>query len=499
MDSNNQKLALIVDDSKLARVTLRKLLEKYELDVDTAHSAEEALEYLCKCRPSVIFMDHMMPGMDGFQAVKAIKNDPNTATIPIVMYTSKGGSVYVGQARALGAFDVLSKETKSTKLFGLLERLHLLPEAETASQATSEPAQDSAETQDEPANKPAIRKTDFSWKKDNPAISQTSNSPISSVIQSDHQKDDDKDNTPFDVRNIKYQINRLLEENRSAIHRDVSEICEHNLNKVSNSIQNLYSEINKERSEMSEERQATEFVTNKKRSTISLFIIFLVGVSLFWFYTIYMEAYDKNIALAHENTDLVAEKEKYINLASGENKQLLNTLSSQANKINAQGSLFLESLEWAMNIKGSFNFGQVALDDYRLDIIRGLVSRLSSSDFKGTVHVDVHFGEFCLVRNSQNEYMLPDKSVLLTACDVNANAQDLSVSMGSQQSLTFAYYISSSPLLKKGAIKIKPQSHGIDEPLYEYPYANTIQYAWEWNKVAQLNNRIEISIISDEL
>jgi len=41
-----------------------------------------------------------MPGMDGFEAVSAIKNNPHTATIPIMMYTSQEGELYVGQARA---------------------------------------------------------------------------------------------------------------------------------------------------------------------------------------------------------------------------------------------------------------------------------------------------------------------------------------------------------------------------------------------------------------
>ena len=76
------KTALIVDDSKSARVVLKKLLETHELSVDTVESAELALDYLTEHRPDVIFMDHLMPGMDGFEAVSAIKRNPTTATIP---------------------------------------------------------------------------------------------------------------------------------------------------------------------------------------------------------------------------------------------------------------------------------------------------------------------------------------------------------------------------------------------------------------------------------
>ena len=66
----DKKCALIVDDSRSARVMLRRLLEEHDLDVATAGSAEEALEYLTENRPDVIFMDHMMPDMDGFEAVE---------------------------------------------------------------------------------------------------------------------------------------------------------------------------------------------------------------------------------------------------------------------------------------------------------------------------------------------------------------------------------------------------------------------------------------------
>ncbi|TLZ27379.1 MAG: response regulator [Gammaproteobacteria bacterium] len=73
------KRALIVDDSKSARVFLARALEKYDIDVDAAESAEAAIEYLSSNRPDVIFMDHLMPGMDGFQAVQAIKTEADQA------------------------------------------------------------------------------------------------------------------------------------------------------------------------------------------------------------------------------------------------------------------------------------------------------------------------------------------------------------------------------------------------------------------------------------
>ena len=120
--------ALVVDDSKSARAFLTRILERYELAVDGVESAEQAIEYLTIQRPDVIFMDHLMPGMDGFQAVQAIKNNPRTATIPIMMYTSQEGELYLSQARALGALGVLPKQIKHADVSKVLEQLHLLGE-----------------------------------------------------------------------------------------------------------------------------------------------------------------------------------------------------------------------------------------------------------------------------------------------------------------------------------------------------------------------------------
>ncbi|HEX5207921.1 MAG TPA: response regulator [Steroidobacteraceae bacterium] len=134
-----QKRALIVDDSRSARVFLARILEKHDIEVDSVESAEAAIGYLGGHRPDVIFMDHMMPGMDGFQAVQAIKNDPRTATIPIMMYTSQEGEVYLGQARALGAVGVLPKQIKHADVSKVLYQLHLIADRRSSEQTTFRP------------------------------------------------------------------------------------------------------------------------------------------------------------------------------------------------------------------------------------------------------------------------------------------------------------------------------------------------------------------------
>src|SRR6202021_3704162 len=107
--------------------------------VDGVESAEQAIDYLTRQRPDVIFMDHLMPGMDGFQAVQAIKNNPRTATIPIMRYSSQEGEVYLGQARALGAVGVLPKQIKQADVSKVLYQLHLVPDRRSSVQTSFRP------------------------------------------------------------------------------------------------------------------------------------------------------------------------------------------------------------------------------------------------------------------------------------------------------------------------------------------------------------------------
>jgi CheY-like chemotaxis protein len=135
----SSKRALVVDDSKSARAFLSRILERHEITVDAAESAEAAIDYLTRNRPDVIFMDHMMPGMDGFQAVQSIKNNPRTAAIPILMYTSQEGDLYLGQARALGAEGVLPKQIKQSDVTKMLFQLQLVSDRRTREQSSFTP------------------------------------------------------------------------------------------------------------------------------------------------------------------------------------------------------------------------------------------------------------------------------------------------------------------------------------------------------------------------
>jgi CheY-like chemotaxis protein len=147
----NELRALIVDDSKTACVVMARLLRANGIESDSCYSGQEALSYLQSFKPAVIFMDHNMPGMDGFEVVKALKESPDTATIPVMMYTARSGEdVFFGQARALGAIDVLPKQLDQKHIQQALTQLGMMPKqrrAEDQVQAqnyTQEPSQEAA-------------------------------------------------------------------------------------------------------------------------------------------------------------------------------------------------------------------------------------------------------------------------------------------------------------------------------------------------------------------
>lgn len=115
-ETNQARTALLVDDSKSARFVLGKLLKRHDFEVEMVDSAEAALSFLENHRPDAIFMDHMMPGMDGLSATSTIKSDPQTSHIPVVMCTSNDGEHYLEEARAHGALATLQKPPESGQL-----------------------------------------------------------------------------------------------------------------------------------------------------------------------------------------------------------------------------------------------------------------------------------------------------------------------------------------------------------------------------------------------
>jgi putative two-component system response regulator len=113
---------LLVDDDPGLRNLLRTTFEVFDIEVDEADSGETALRRIAARRPDVIVLDVKMPGMSGLEVCKAVKTNPETADIGVVLLTgSDGGSAEA--AEACGADSFLRKPFSPLELLAITERL----------------------------------------------------------------------------------------------------------------------------------------------------------------------------------------------------------------------------------------------------------------------------------------------------------------------------------------------------------------------------------------
>jgi len=115
--------ALIVDDSSTARIILARLLERAELTSQGVATAEEGLEMLREQAFDLIFLDHLLPGMNGFEALEVIKADPDLRQIPVFMYTSQSAERYRKEAQDRGATGVIGKQVDRDQLLTTIEAI----------------------------------------------------------------------------------------------------------------------------------------------------------------------------------------------------------------------------------------------------------------------------------------------------------------------------------------------------------------------------------------
>lgn len=125
MGVDMSKKALIVDDSRTAYMVLARVLANYNIQSVHAKSGDEAIDYLKEHLVDVIFLDQAMPGKDGFETIKELKESSKTDDIPVMMFTARSGEEYHQEVKALGAVGVLPKELSSEEVEEALLKLNL--------------------------------------------------------------------------------------------------------------------------------------------------------------------------------------------------------------------------------------------------------------------------------------------------------------------------------------------------------------------------------------
>ena len=113
-------LALVVDDAMVDRERVARILHSAGWEVDLAGSGREALESARARPPDIIFMDIVMPDMDGFEACRRLAQDPQTRAIPIVFISTKSQRADHLWARMQGGRELIAKPFTAQQLLAAL-------------------------------------------------------------------------------------------------------------------------------------------------------------------------------------------------------------------------------------------------------------------------------------------------------------------------------------------------------------------------------------------
>ncbi len=433
------KCALIVDDSKTARRFLARILERYDMRVETAGSAEQALEFLGHDRPDVIFMDHMMPGMDGFEAVRAIKNKPATATIPIMMYTSQAGELYVSQARALGAVGVLPKQIKPVEVDALLQSLHLVDDESTDGASAEAPAVVPASVPDGAEVQRALRPADW----------------------------DD-------------------------LHRWLGEMLGHHGASLRGDIENSVAKLLDERFAAPVPAQVPR--ESRGRPSLTTFLVLLLAGLAATFFWLHQDSQRKWQAMAGQNSELLAALEDRRRADAEDAAGIRDYLDSERANLLRQYEDFLETLAWGINQSAVYEPGDVPLSDGRLEVVSGLMDRLRAVGYSGIVQLDVYTGNFCLRADSTGRWAPAPSESPADSCDRIGSVDGSRPS--DLQSVAFANYRADLDLAG-GPVRLIVEELGALASAAEYPASLQGVTAGDWNRVAAANNRVQLRLFPD--
>ena len=464
------KQALVVDDSKTARVILKRMLEELDLVVDTTESADEAIDYLKNHHPDVIFMDHMMPGMDGFEAVRHIKKDSRTAVIPIMMYTSRGGDLYLSQARALGAVGIIPKTISPVGLKESLFKLGLIKnrrKAETPIEIINTEAPNEIANSEDP-NKKIIDVTPASKK---PAVKTKQQ-----LLEEDLRENQKQHDTYIE------DLQRIMDDQTIELHKSmwlgVESVGHEIFNRLNSELEEKFKKI----------ETMQEEVTTLQRSNVQnkyLIPMIIAGGLL-------LLSLISNILLFVDNKQVATEVASMKKLMPVSNTQD-RTIKTRQNDINKnKNNTAYQFIQWAKNKTIEYPYNELALNDNRVKDLDNLVKRALDTGFTGKIILQTHVGTFCMNSDLIGNYTLADSNLPVTQCQYIGNYLQPTDIPTTHQSLGFANYLSDSGSLIVRGIVIEVENKSRNTELVRYPEKRPETTAKEWNLAAQSNNRVTI-------
>lgn len=123
VDAREGTRVLIIDDSKTIVMAIKKFLRSAGYETFEALDAETGLSIMREHTPELIFLDIMLPGMNGFAALRMIRRDPLTRDIPVIMMSGNEQAMEQFYGSRIGADDFMKKPFSRDELFFRIEGL----------------------------------------------------------------------------------------------------------------------------------------------------------------------------------------------------------------------------------------------------------------------------------------------------------------------------------------------------------------------------------------
>ncbi|MBP6438308.1 MAG: response regulator [Thermomonas sp.] len=114
---------LVIDDSPTIVALLKRMLQQNHLQVLEAGDAETGIEVARREVPDLIFLDIVLPGMDGFSALRTLRRDPATRDVPIIMISGNAQATEQFYVQRIGADDFMKKPFSRAEVFNRIEAL----------------------------------------------------------------------------------------------------------------------------------------------------------------------------------------------------------------------------------------------------------------------------------------------------------------------------------------------------------------------------------------
>ncbi|MFP6835846.1 MAG: hypothetical protein VB948_07010, partial [Pseudomonadales bacterium] len=286
----------------------------------------------------------------------------------------------MSQARALGAVDVLPKAVQPGVLFEMLLKLGLVSERRTSDR----PVDDTSEQQTSETSVQAL---------------------VSRILEHQHLK----------LRSD------ILQSQRDFARQVVTEV--------------LNSRTHEESGAVDTEHRPQP--ANQPRSLIRIGLVVAPLVVLFVLYL--QTSSELDAALAR-----TAVAEQRLLSAQSTGTDLRTAVDTERFEARVRHVEFLGAMQWALNQGSQVGYGELAYNEARTDLVRELLTNLAFVGFTGTVRLESHLGEFCLVTDTSGSYILANAQQPVEACTLIGHPLDDSSFVSDRQTIGFANFLTGS-------------------------------------------------------